>query len=78
MTLRHFLAQNNLSLTKEIESKIGEIISDRFRSDYSYSAKKTTIAEVESPVNDYPYSFLKDCEETIIQFLNPSHPAKNG
>lgn len=70
MTLLHFLKENGLSLNQSQQSRIGEIISQRYRAVYFKPAEKVSIPEIEDgKVNDYPISFLEDNSPTIIRFL---------
>ena len=78
MTLLHFLKDNGLSLTQSQQSKIGETLSQRYRSVYFKPAEKVSIPEIEDgKVNDYPIDFLEQNSPLIIRFLTEMQ-SQNG
>lgn len=73
MTLHEFLVENGLKLDKSTESRLGNIIGNRYRETYKKSPikHKEKVHGISVKINHYPPTFLQKCTEDIIQFLNP-------
>lgn len=78
MTLHEFLTDNGFKLDKKTQSKLGELISDQYRTNFSRSAPKIDVPQQEGPQNDYPQSFLIDCIDIMQDFLKSKYETTNG
>lgn len=68
MTLREYLTRNGLKLNRGQESRIGELLSKKYR-DSGGELYTEFSPEIGANVNTYPVVFLDSSADLIIQFL---------
>jgi len=75
MTLHEYLVENGIKLDKKQEARLGEKVSDEYRSCYVKSAPKVFSEKFDALLNDYTIEFLESCSNLIIKFLHQKHTA---
>lgn len=73
MTLYHFFKEAGLTVQKKEACQLGEQLSATYLTQFEKRPPKTSIPEIDHPINDYPKDFLDNRVDLILQFLTEKY-----